>query len=66
MTKQKKKLARIKRLKKKMNVERSQKTKAEKETLRGGRIKVTWSHTKRPTSKVITRPLLTVSSQGDL
>ena len=59
MSKQNKKLARAKRIKKKMNVERSQKTTLEKVNLRNARTKVTWSHTKRAKSKITFNPILT-------
>mgnify|MGYP001222037624 CR=1 FL=1 len=52
MTKHQKKIARAKRLKKKMNIERASKTKTDKDPLRANRTKVTFSHTSRRNAKI--------------
>lgn len=52
MTKHQKKIARSKRLKKKMNIERSSKTKTEKEPFRANQTKATFSHSTRRYAKI--------------
>jgi len=52
VTKHQKKIARAKRLKKKMNIERASKTKMEKEPLRANQTKATFSHSTRRFAKI--------------